>query len=37
MRLTEQELAELRKYRNEPDEVDVRYKQIIKKKTACQQ
>lgn len=32
MRLTEQELAELRKYRNEPDEDDVRYKQIIKKK-----
>lgn len=32
MKLTEQELAELRKYRNEPDEVDVRYKQIIKKK-----
>ena len=32
MKLTEQELAELRKYRNEPDEDDVRYKQIIKKK-----
>ena len=32
MKLTEKELAELRRYRNEPDEVDVRYKQIIKKK-----
>lgn len=32
MKLTPQELAELRRYRNEPDEVDVRYKQIIKKK-----
>ena len=32
MKLTETELAELRRYRNEPDEVDVRYKQIIKKK-----
>lgn len=32
MRLSEQELAELRRYRNEPDEDDVRYKQIIKKK-----
>ena len=32
MKLTEQELAELRRYRNTPDEVDVRYKQIIKKK-----
>lgn len=32
MILTEQELAELRRYRNEPDEDNVRYKQIIKKK-----
>lgn len=32
MKLSEKELAELRRYRNEPDEVDVRYKQIIKKK-----
>lgn len=32
MKLTEQELAELRRYRNEPDEDNVRYKQIIKKK-----
>lgn len=32
MKLTEQELAELRRYRNEPDEDDVRYKQIIKRK-----
>lgn len=32
MKLTEKELAELRRYRNEPDEDDVRYKQIIKKK-----
>lgn len=32
MKLTDQELAELRRYRNEPDEDDVRYKQIIKKK-----
>lgn len=32
MRLTDKELAELRRYRNEPDEDNVRYKQIIKKK-----
>lgn len=32
MKLTDQELAELRRYRNEPDEDNVRYKQIIKKK-----
>lgn len=32
MKLTDKELSELRRYRNEPDEVDVRYKQIIKKK-----
>ena len=32
MKLTDKELAELRKYRNEPDEDNVRYKQIIKKK-----
>ena len=32
MKLTDKELAELRRYRNEPDEDDVRYKQIIKKK-----
>lgn len=32
MILTEEELAELRRSRNEPGEVDVRYKQIIKKK-----
>ena len=32
MKLTPEELAELRRYRNEPDEDDVRYKQIIKKK-----
>ena len=32
MKLTPEELAELRRYRNEPDEDNVRYKQIIKKK-----
>ena len=32
MKLSEKELAELRRYRNEPDEDNVRYKQIIKKK-----
>lgn len=32
MKLTDKELAELRRYRNEPDEDNVRYKQIIKKK-----
>ena len=32
MKLTDVELAELRRYRNEPDEDNVRYKQIIKKK-----
>lgn len=32
MKLTPEELEELRRYRNEPDEVDVRYKQIIIKK-----
>ena len=30
MSITEKELEELRRLRNEPDEVDVRYKQIIK-------
>ena len=37
MKLTDVELAELRRYRNEPDEDNVRYKQIIKKKTARKQ
>ena len=32
MKLTDVELAELRRYRNEPDEDNVRYKQIIKDK-----
>ncbi len=32
MKLSEKELAELRRYRNEPDEDNVRYKQIITKK-----
>ena len=32
MKLSEKDLAELRRYRNEPDEDNVRYKQIIKKK-----
>lgn len=32
MSITEKELEELRRLRNEPDEVDVRYKQIIKQK-----
>lgn len=32
MKLTEKEMEELRRYRNEPDEDDIRYKQIIKKK-----
>lgn len=32
MKLTEKELSELRRYRNMPDEDNVRYKQIIKKK-----
>lgn len=32
MKLTDEELAELRRYRNEPDEDNIRYKQIIKKK-----
>ena len=32
MSITEKELEELRRLRNEPDEVDVRYKQIIKQR-----
>lgn len=32
MGITAEELAELRKYRNDPDEDDVRYKQIVKQK-----
>ena len=32
MRISEKQLDELRRLRNEPDEADVRYKQIIKKK-----
>lgn len=32
MKLTEEELEQLRRYRNEPDEDNVRYKQIITKK-----
>lgn len=32
MKITPEELADLRRYRNEPDEDNVRYKQIIKKK-----
>lgn len=32
MSITEKELDELRRLRNEPDEVDVRYKQIIKQR-----
>ena len=31
MKITPEELADLRRYRNEPDEDNVRYKQIIKK------
>ena len=30
MELTEKEIAELRAYRNIPDEDDIRYKQVIK-------
>lgn len=32
MNISEKELAELRDYRNKPDEDDIRYKQIIKQK-----